>query len=113
MLVVFTPFLTLAFAGVYFSNKEDEKKRNQWRVIAKGIYDYAVYGEYDYTVKHRSGAMVHHTSTTVHVMKVAAVYFCDGRTCVMEGRRDMPFPQGTVVHILENGLNELRIEGAE
>ena len=113
LLLAFSPWILVAIGALvhaYFYGKRVQRLRNEWRTVFEGTYDYAVYGEYDYVRMHRTGAMVHTSRATHHVMKVTAVYFDDGRTAVMEGRQDMDFPTGTAVRIIENGLGQRKIE---
>ncbi len=85
----------------------DEKRRERaWSVRGEGVYDRAEYGYY--VQSRRSGSMVHHTS--YHRMDVTAVYFEDGRTCVLGGRHDMPYPKGTAIRIRANLNGRYRIE---
>lgn len=84
----------------------ERKQANTWTVVADGEFDRAEYGYYTYA--RRSGAMVH--TTSYHRMDVTTVYFTDGRSFVMNGRRDMPFPRGTKIRIDKNGLGGRRFE---
>ena len=81
------------------------KKGKRWKLLTEGVYERVEYGEYPYTRRH--GAMVHTTSH--HIMQVTVVHFSDSRTCVLNGRRDMTFPKGTTIKILENGLEHRKI----
>jgi len=72
-----------------------------WTVTAEGTYDHVVYGQYEYT---------HHSmSHRKELLDVTIVYFDDGRTCVLYGRHDLPFPAGTPVVIEVNGMEARRI----
>ncbi len=83
-----------------------QHRKDDWKTVREGEFSYIVYGEYDYTK--RVGSMVHHDEKVT--MRTAAIYFTDGRTYVVEGRPSIPFPTGTHIRILENGLGDYRIK---
>ena len=84
----------------------ERKQANTWTTVADGEFDRAEYGYYTYSS--RSGAMVH--TTSYHRMDVTTVYFQDGRSYAMNGRKDMPHPRGTKIRISRNRLGGHRLE---
>ncbi|GEM_PF-2101390 len=98
-----------AILFLILSEKEGNRLAEEWIVVASGIYHHVVYGKH--TESRRSGAMVH--TTHYYEMKVTVLYFTDGRTCVLGGRRDIDFPSGTNVRVIENGLGQRKIEKIE
>ncbi len=101
--IVFWGCLAVLFILFGFSVRH---RRDDWKLVREGEFNYIVYGEYDYTK--RVGSMVHHDEKVT--MKTAAIYFTDGRTYVVDGRPSIPFPTGTHIRILENGLGDYRIK---
>ena len=68
------------------------------------------YGHYTHRWTTRSGAMVHTTHHHEQKMTATAVYFADGRTCIMNGRFSMRFPRGTHIRISRNLAGSHSIE---
>ncbi len=92
---------------VYLNEKEHGRLRAAWKSVMAGTFDYVIYGCYDYTVRTGSGMA---RRLVTREMKTTAVHFADGRACVVDGRLDMPFPQGRRIRVLKNGLGEYRVE---
>jgi len=94
--------ITGLFIWIYFMSRWSQ----QWHTIATGIFDRAEYGEYK--VRRRSGSMVHTTRTVI--MDTTIIFFDDGRSYELGGRRDIPFPKSTKINILENKMGSRKLE---
>jgi hypothetical protein len=84
----------------------ERKQANAWTPVADGDLDRAEYGHY--FALSRSGAMVH--TTSYHRIDVTTVFFQDGRSYVMDGLKNMPYPRGTKVRIMRNGQGNHRLD---
>jgi hypothetical protein len=104
--VLFVAFLIVVAT---LDDRENRRLGNIWKLVMEGEYDYVVYGEYDYV--RRVGSMPKHSVT--YTMKTTAFHFADGRACVVKQRLDMPFPTGTQIRVLKNGLGDYRVEQVE
>lgn len=99
ILVVFLVIiLSLALLTSWAINTGN-KQAAAWRLIATGIFDHAEYETYY--------VRVHHGSTSRSV--VMAVSFTDGRAYEINGRCDVPFPRGTLIDVMENGLGYRKV----
>jgi hypothetical protein len=83
----------------------ENKQANIWFNVAEGEFDHVEYGHW--TESRRSGAMVH--TTNYYKMTATAIFFTDGRSYILNGRKDVPFPKGTKVTIRENKLGNRKI----
>jgi hypothetical protein len=91
---------------LYHDSKMKEEKSKQWHFYDKGTYQEVVYGYDTYT--RRSGSMVHTTHT--YKMDLTAIYFRDGRTCMIKDQRlDMPYPTGTSIWLYQNGNGKIKV----
>lgn len=107
-LIFFLALAALVAIGIhsYMTDRaEQERLAGIWTVVAEGVYDHADYGV-NVEVRHNS----HGTDREIR-QPFTAVYFDDGRTCVMEGDQyAMSFPRGTAIIVKRNGLGRYLIE---
>jgi hypothetical protein len=99
-------FLACLFIGVGIWIYYMGKWAKQWHILATGIFDHVEYGEYK--IRRRSGSMVHSTRTVT--MEATIVFFDDGRSYELGGRRDITFPKFTKINILENKLESRKLQ---
>ena len=102
-------FLVAMIAILVRVERASRRRDRQWEPVMTGTFDRMEYGHY--TVRERSGAMVH----TMHYrrIEVSVLYFQDGRAVVMDGRYSMRHVRGTVVRVHRNGNGRYRFEEVE
>lgn len=104
-LIFLSSVLVLVVLFCFVDIHAENKGAATWHLIATGLFDRAEYETY-YTTR-RSGAMVHHSTTSRGV--VMAVSFTDGRAYEINDRCDVPFPRYTMIDIMENANGRRKV----
>jgi hypothetical protein len=103
-------FLFIVCMCVFLARHERRLRDTPWESVATGVHDHTEYGFFMERYTSGTGRL---KSSGYREMDVTVVYFTDGRTCVMRGRRSMPFPSGVRIAISRHPLHGHKIEAAE
>lgn len=105
--------LVIISMAIHFLRENDKRLSAQRFIVAEGVAKSVEYGCYTEWYTTRSGAMAHVTSKRARKMTCTVVRFDDGRSFVLDGRHDMPFPYGTRVRVIEDGYARRAIVSAD
>jgi len=108
-----TGFIYLIWRDVRSERIRHEEARKRITCAAEGVLDRVSYGYDEYIHETRSGSMVHSTSRHLVRYDVTAVFFDDGRTYIAERKVSNPFPKGTRIRVMVNGLGKTWLEEAK
>lgn len=103
VIIIVVAALCLAVGWAIQEEKRRKKLSETWNDVAEGEFHHVEYGDDVWWQRGQRSSMAARSTMRKQHLKLTVVFFNDGRSFVLNGRHDAPYPAGTRVRIRENG----------